>query len=63
MQNGEKDETIRYIQDYYNNEKAIVFDFSFMSESDVLNVCRERCESCGDEVTMELYNRYIESAH
>lgn len=61
LQNGEKDETIRYIQDYYNNEKAIVFDFSFMSESDVLNFCRERCEACGDEVTANLYNRYMVS--
>ena len=60
LRNGEKDKTIRYIQDYYNNEKAIVFDFSFMSESDVLNFCRERCESCGDEVTMNLYNRYMD---
>lgn len=62
LKNGEKDETIHYIQDYYNKEKSIIFDFLFMSESDILNFCRERCESCGDEVTMDLYNRYIRSS-
>lgn len=60
---GEKDETILYIQSYYNNNKSIVFDFKFLSESEVLRFCKERCESCGDELTMRLYDKYIESIH
>ena len=63
LEKGEKDETIQYIQNYYNNNKSIVFDFKFLSESDVLNFCKERCERCGDELTMEMYERYMESAY
>lgn len=58
---GEKDETVTYIENYYNNNKSIVFDFSFISESDILNFCKDRCEWCGDEVTLDLYTKYIES--
>lgn len=59
---GEKDETITCIENYYNNNKSIVFDFSFISESDILNFCQDRCEWCGDDLTMELYEKYMESA-
>lgn len=58
---GKKDETIEYIQNYYNNQKSVVFDYSFISESAILDFCKQRCESCGDEVTMELYEKYMES--
>lgn len=63
LQRGEKDETILYIQDFYNNNKSIVFDFKFLSESEILKFCKERCDKCGDELTMELYDRYMESAY
>lgn len=62
LQKGEKDETILYIENYYNRNRSITFDFEFISESEILNYCKERCEQCGDEVTMELYEKYIESA-
>lgn len=62
LEEGEKDDTILYIENYYNNNKAIVFDFAFISESDILDFCKGRCEQCGDEVTMELYEKYMESA-
>lgn len=62
LEKGEKDETIQYIQNYYNSNKSIVFDFSFLSENDVLKFCKERCERCGDELTMDMYERYMESA-
>lgn len=62
LEKGEKDETIQYIQNYYNSNKSIVFDFKFLSESDVLQFCKERCERCGDELTMDMYNRYMASA-
>ncbi len=61
LEKGEKDETILYIQDFYNNNKSITFDFKFMSENDILTFCAKRCEECGDEVTKELYIKYITS--
>lgn len=62
LMRGEADETIQYIQDTYNNNKSIVFDFKFISESDILDFCKRRCDRCGDEVTLELYEKYMESA-
>lgn len=59
---GKKDETITYIENYYNSNKSVVFDFEFLSESDILDFCIDRCRRCGDEVTMELYEKYMESA-
>lgn len=58
LKEGVKDETIQYIQDYYNNNKAITFDFEFMSEQDILDLCKYRCEIFGDKVTMNLYDIY-----
>jgi DNA polymerase-3 subunit epsilon len=58
---GVKDDTITYIQDYYNNNKSITFDFDFMSEQDVLDWCKMRCLHFGDRVTMQLYDDYIKS--
>lgn len=58
---GIKDETILYIQDFYNSNKAITFDFQFMQEQEILRFCKQRCERCGDKVTLELYKKYIES--
>lgn len=56
---GEKDETILYIQDYYNNNKSIVFELTFISEGDILAFVKERCEKCKDESTLFYYNRYL----
>lgn len=61
LKNGEKDETILQIQDFYNKNKAISFDYRFMSESDILDWCKRRCDAIGDDVTLRLYNRYMES--
>lgn len=58
---GIKDETILYIQDFYNNNKAITFDLLFISEHEILRFCKERCEKHNDNVTMELYDKYIAS--
>lgn len=62
LKNGGTDETIQYIQNYYNSNKSITFDFSFLSESDILDFCKRRCEKFDDEVTMNLYEKYMESA-
>lgn len=58
---GEKDETILYIQDFYNKNKSITFEFQFLSENEILEFCKERCEICRDELTLKMYNRYIMS--
>ena len=58
---GEKDETVLYIQEFYNNNKSITFDFQFLSENEILKYCKERCEACSDELTLDMYNRYIRS--
>lgn len=62
LQNGEKDETILYIQNYYNNNKAITFELSFLSETDILEFCKSWCERHDDQSTMYYYNRYMETA-
>ena len=61
LQQGIKDETIQYIQDYYNKNKSITFNFDFMSEQDILDWCKMRCDRVGDKVTMNLYYDYINS--
>lgn len=58
---GFKDETILYIQDFYNNNRAITFDFFFISEHEILRFCKERCNKYNDSETMELYEKYINS--
>ena len=62
LKDGIKDETINYIQDRYNADKSIIFDWYFISESDVLDYCKKRCEEYDDDVTMELYEKYMETA-
>lgn len=61
LENGIKDETILYIQDFYNNNKSVKFDFKFTSEQEILDFCKSRCEKCGDKCTMDLYNAYLNS--
>lgn len=61
LKQGEKDETILYIQDYYNSNKSIIFDFSFLSECDILDYVKWRCTEYNDSVTLYYYNKYIES--
>ena len=60
LQLGEKDETILYIQDYYNSGRSTTFELSFISEGDILRFVKERVESVGDESTGYYYNRYME---
>lgn len=61
LKNGEKDNTVTRIQEYYNKNKSITFELSFLSESDVLEFCKSWCERFGDGVTMEYYKRYLSS--
>lgn len=63
LKNGEKDETILYIQDYYNKNKSVTFDFLFISESEILDYVKWRCNEYDDSVTRYYYDKYIESTH
>lgn len=62
LKSGEKDETILYIQDYYNKNKAITFGLSFLSETDILDFCKAWCERFDDQSTAYYYRRYIEQS-
>ena len=55
---GEKDDTINYIEKTYNESKAIVFDFKFLCESDLLDYIKSRCDSYNDEILRQLLDKY-----
>lgn len=59
LQLGEKDETIRYIQDYYNGGRSTTFELSFISEGDILRFVKERVESIDDMSAGYYYKRYM----
>ncbi|MCR5315864.1 MAG: hypothetical protein K6E52_08230 [Bacteroidaceae bacterium] len=59
LKEGVKDETIKYIEKTYNEGDSDQFLYTFMSEQDVLDYCKFRCETYGDEVTMRLYKKYL----
>jgi hypothetical protein len=59
LQLGEKDEIIRYIQDYYNGGRSTTFELSFIAEGDSLRFVKERVESIGDMSTGYYYKRYM----
>lgn len=61
LMKGIKDDTILYIENFYNKNKSNRFNFLFLSESELLNYCKQRSELCGDEYTLYLYNKYINS--
>lgn len=58
LKKGEKDETILYIEDFYNKSDAITFTYSFLSEKDVIDFCEERCLKYDDRSTMEILSKY-----
>lgn len=59
LENGVKDDTIKYIQDYYNSNKSIVFNFKFISEDEFMRYCKQRCDIYKDDITLALYNKYV----
>lgn len=62
LRNGEKDETILYIQDYYNQNKSVTFELSFLSEADILQFCKDWCEKNDDQSTSYYYQSYLKSS-
>lgn len=63
LQRGEKDENILMIQNYYNRNKSEKFDFSFMTEDDILNFAQLWIKTHGDKVLLSLYERYLNSEY
>lgn len=63
LQNGEKDDNIRMIENYYNQNKTEKFDFSFMTEDDILNFAKLWCTTYNDKVLYSLYERYMSSEY
>lgn len=61
LQQGTKNDTIKYIQDTYNKEKSVTFDFNFMGLSNLLNYCQTRCEQYHDDLTLSLYEQFMKS--
>lgn len=61
LENGDKDDTIKYIERTYNEAKSVVFNFKFISESDFLDYVKRRCDAIGDDITRYYYDKYIES--
>jgi len=62
LQRGEKDNVIRAFEDYYNSQRSVTFNAEFITERDILKFARERIVRCDDDVTCDLYVRYLESA-
>lgn len=58
---GDKDSTIIEIERYYNSNKAVIFEYTFVSEDEILDFCKKRIDSTNDTISLELYNRYVSS--
>ena len=63
LQQGEKDENILMIQNYYNRNKSDKFEFSFMTEDDLLNFAQLWIKTYNDKVLLSLYERYMQSKY
>jgi len=62
LRKGIKNEVIIKIQNYYNENKSNIFDYDFISDIEILDYCKRRCETCGDKVTMRLYDEYVSNS-
>ena len=51
------------IQNYYNRNKSEKFDFSFMTEDDILNFAQLWIKTHNDNVLFSLYERYMKSKY
>lgn len=56
-----QNETIRYIQEYYNKGKAISFDYKFILESDFVNYFEARANEIDDDVLISSFEAYADS--
>ena len=56
---GDKDSTIIEIEKYYNSNKAVIFEYTFVSEDGILEFCKKRIDLTNDTISLELYNKYV----
>ena len=63
LEYGEKDDTILYIQNSYNNSKAVTFDLTFLSLSEVLTFICLFIDKFQEKSTIELYEKYVSSTN
>ena len=59
LERGEKDATILYIQNSYNNSKAVTFDLTFILLSEVLTFICLFIDRFQEKSTIELYEKYV----
>ena len=59
LERGEKDDTILYIQNSYNNSKAVTFDLTFILLSEVLTFICLFIDRFQEKSTIELYEKYV----
>lgn len=61
LKRGEKDENILMIQNYYNSNKSEKFEFSFMTEDDIIDFAQLWITTYNDRVLNSLLQRYLQS--
>lgn len=59
LERGEKDDAILYIQNSYNNSKAVTFDLTFIALSEVLTFISLFIDKFREKSTIELYEKYV----
>lgn len=62
LRNGIKDDAIRYIEDTYNRSDAVVFDYKFVGESDILSLCQKWADEYGSVEMARYLNMYRNSS-
>lgn len=60
---GEKDNTVKLIQDYYNSHKSPTFKLSFLTEKKFLDFIARWCNTYQDDVTYDLYVSFLNSKY
>ena len=59
LMKGEKDETIQYIENYYNVEAGDVFTYEFVTEGALMKWAKQHCKAISDNCTLEYINKYL----
>ncbi|MEG1586604.1 MAG: hypothetical protein RR346_07000, partial [Bacteroidales bacterium] len=61
IEKGESNITKEYIQNYYNTNRSIRFECSFISESDFVDYYKTRVDILNEDVVSNTFERYLES--
>lgn len=63
LKRGEKDEFIRIITDKYNSSDSTKFTYKFIIESEAIYWMLYRAKTCGDNISLDYLNRYLDSIY